>query len=226
MNIYILSEVSIDGKITTGTEASSKFFYEYLTTEEMKYIHKKRSHAQAIIVGKRTIDIDNPSLTERFFGNDKLIRIIPSNSLDFDFESTIFQDDNETIIVTKNQNKNHKNVEIIRKNGKKILFIGNDEVDFVKLRDYLDQELHIKEVIVEGGGTINSKLIEADIIDGINITQFPLIIGDQKAPSLVDGNGFSIDKFPKFHLKSIEVKKNFISIYYEKGKRVKEGCIK
>ncbi len=163
MRIYILSEMSMDGKITSGSNSSSKFFGNYLSEKEMMYIHKKRHNAQAIIVGKKTIDTDNPYLTDRYFGNEKLIRIIPSNSLDFDYSSHIFQDNKKTLIVTSKKNINNPKVDEIKKHGKKVEFIGETKVDFKGLKDYLENKLGLQEVIVEGGGTINSKLLEADV---------------------------------------------------------------
>lgn len=120
MRIYILSEMSMDGKITSGSNSSSKFFGNYLSEKEMMYIHKKRHNAQAIIVGKKTIDTDNPYLTDRYFGNEKLIRIIPSNSLDFDYSSHIFQDNKKTLIVTSKKNINNPKVDEIKNMEKKL----------------------------------------------------------------------------------------------------------
>lgn len=216
MKMSIFSEVSLDGKITFGRNNSSKKFFSMLEKLDLRYIYEKRINAQGIIVGKKTIDIDNPMLTDRIGGNTLLLRIIPSNSLDFNFDSNIFKDDNPTLIVTSKKNINNKNIDLIKKNNKEVIFLGENEVDLKQLRNYLQEEKKMQNVIVEGGGYLNWKMLNADVIDEIVMLQFPIIIGGKDTPTLVDGMKCNEDIMQKYELSSTDKKDGFLVIKYEK----------
>lgn len=216
MKIYIFSETSIDGKITFSPESSSKYFFDFINKEVHEYIHGKRTRAQAIIVGKKTVDIDNPMLTDRVGNNKNLLRIIPSNTLDFDFNSNVFVDNNPTLVVTCDKNKGRKELEYIKKCNKDYLLLGKDEVDFKLLRKYLEDE-KMNEVIVEGGGYLNWKMISANIVDEIIVLQFPIIIGGNNTPTLVDGNNFPCDDLPKYSPVEAKIRENYLMIRYTKN---------
>ncbi len=57
--------------------------------------------------------------------------------------------------------------------------------------------------MVEGGATLNWSLIEEGLVDEMYVYIGPLIIGGDRAPTLVDGLGFSFN-FPKLELISVE----------------------
>ena len=82
MKIELVSEVSIDGKITFGMGKSSKDLFNLMTEDDLKYIHSIRSKVDGILVGMNTIRNDNSSLTCRYVKGKNPIRLIPSNSLE------------------------------------------------------------------------------------------------------------------------------------------------
>ena len=66
-------------------------------------------------------------------------------------------------------------------------------------------ELHtldIHQLLVMGGGQLVERLMAADLIDELWLTICPLVIGGAAAPTPCDGDGFSLDKAPKFTLSS------------------------
>lgn len=214
MKVFIFSEVSLDGKLTIERGTSSKELLDLLEEEDYKFIHSFRNKADGIIVGKTTIDIDNPSLTNRYFNDKQPIRIIPSKSLDFDEKATIFTDDNETIIVTTNDNKNNPKI----KKSNEYLFFGEDEIDFKEMLEYLENERNIKSIMIEGGGEINYSFIKEGLIDEIILLQMPVIVGGRDNVTLVGGQSFGkINLKRDFKLKEIKPMKNFIFLRYEKS---------
>ena len=103
---------SLDTKISSKRNKSDK-----ITNDQVKKIvHIMRSEADAILVGKNTVNIDNPKLNCRIEGLKKFspIRIILSKKLDINLNSYIFKNCkmNPTIIFTlKNKNKIIKKIE-------------------------------------------------------------------------------------------------------------------
>lgn len=59
MKVSIVSEVSIDGKLTFGRGKNSKELFSLLTTSDIEYIHKLRGKATITCMNQRDI-VDLP----------------------------------------------------------------------------------------------------------------------------------------------------------------------
>lgn len=216
----MVSQVSIDGKITLGRGVSSKKLFELLTEEDEKYIHTIRDQVDGILVGMNTIRTDNPMLTCRYHGGNDPVRIIPSNSMNIPKNSNVFNDDVETIFLTNSENVNKTKTVNMRKN-KHVLLCGEKQIDFHMAIELLEKEYNIKSIMLEGGGMVNWSLIEADLVDEIIIMQLPIIIGGVDNTSLVDGTGYKkIDNVSRFTFCGMEMKENIcIFKYVRKNKK-------
>ena len=60
--------------------------------------------------------------------------------------------------------------------------------------------LAIHQLLVMGGGQLVERLMAADVIDELWLTICPLVIGGAASPTPCDGDGFSLDKAPRFTL--------------------------
>lgn len=217
MFITIYSEVSIDGKITLARGKSSKELLDYLSKEDICCIHEYRSKVDGILVGMNTIRMDNPSLTCRYGENRKNpIRIIPTVSLDIPEKSTVWNDENETIFLSVE--KNREKIGIIESKKKKHLLIcGEEKIDFKKAIDILESEYGIHSLMIEGGGEINWTFFDNDLVDKIVLMQIPVIVGGRDNVSFVEGNGFgSIELMKKFKLVNCEMKQDCCLMTYER----------
>lgn len=218
MKAFIFSEISIDGKLSLNKGISSKFFFEFLDEEDLKFIHRYRYDADAIMVGNNTINIDNPFLTNRFFSDKQPIRIIPTNTLNIDLKSNVFLDKYQTLIITCNKNRDTEMSRRIESCGKECLFFGEEEIDFQELFHYLEHDLNIKNVMIEGGGTLNSVLLKSNLIDEINLMILPIIIGGKNNISLVEGDGItSISQISHFKLDYCEPRDRYVYLKYKKS---------
>ncbi len=202
--VIIVSEVSIDGKLTLAKGVSSKELMSLMDDDANKYLHQIRDLCDAILVGAETIRTDNPSLTVRYVKGTNPIRIIPTNSLNFPKERNIFDTAKaKTIIATSEKTyKNKKNfVEKLEKKGVKFLICGKDTVDFEEMLKKL-YEMNIKSLMVEGGANINWQFIKEDLVDEIHLIVVPVIIGGTDVPTLVGGEGFkSLENIKKYKIK-------------------------
>lgn len=216
MNIKIVSQVSIDGKITFGQKKSSKGLFTFLNDEDMKFIHEIRGSVDGILVGMNTIRYDNPSLTCRYIEGKNPTRIIPTNSLNVPSDATVLNDDVDTIFITPKCNYK-KAEQFTKRSNIKVVFAGEDTIDFVKAFEELEENYDIKTVMLEGGGTLNWTLINQDLVSEIIVMRIPIIIGGKDNVSLVDGEGYDESKFVKsFSLKSVELRGNVAISKYEK----------
>lgn len=218
MKITLVSQVSIDGKITLGEGASSKELFSLLTEEDMKFIHGIRGEVDGILVGMNTIRYDNPSLTCRYNGGKNPIRIIPTNSMNVPKDVTIVKDNEKTIFITNERNR--EKVELFNEyDNISCILCGKEKLDIVQAFEILEKEYHINHIMLEGGGELNWSLLELGLVDEVIVMQLPILIGGRSNISLVDGDGFHLmERIPKFKLKSVEVRENISINKYEKIK--------
>lgn len=197
--IIIVSEVTIDGKLTLYRGASSKELMSLMTEEVYKYLHSIRAQVDAIMVGCETVRTDDPSLTVRYVKGKNPIRIIPCSTANVPLNANIFSKDAPTIIVTTKRAPQER-VENIKKLGAEVIYAGEELVDFDILLPLL-YERGIKKLMVEGGASINWELARNGYIDEIRIIHLPVIVGGENVPTLIGGEGFkSLKKVLKLEI--------------------------
>jgi diaminohydroxyphosphoribosylaminopyrimidine deaminase/5-amino-6-(5-phosphoribosylamino)uracil reductase len=121
-----------------------------------QWVHKLRSMEQAILVGTKTVLMDNPSLTVRDWNGSSPIRIVIDRNLDIPINASVFDENSMTILLTEKEatNKDHLFYE-------KICFKEN----FIEqVCDILHRHT-IQSVIVEGGATTLQSFIDANCWD-------------------------------------------------------------
>jgi len=145
-------------------------------------VHKWRSEEDAILVGKRTAELDNPSLTVREWQGRNPKRILIDKNLELPESLSIFDEAAETIIF----------------NAKKTDWQGNRK--YIELENfdlYLPQQIlyqlylmDVQSIIVEGGRKTLDLFIQAGLWDEARVfvgaeswaegIQAPKLIGDLK----------------------------------------------
>lgn len=123
-----------------------------------KLVHQWRAQEVAILVGKRTALIDNPSLTVREVVGPNPIRLLIDPQLEVETNFSIFSEEAPTLIFNKKYSKKEAKHE----------WIQLDEIS----PSLLLKELHkrnIQSVIVEGGAATLQAFIDADLWDEARI---------------------------------------------------------
>jgi diaminohydroxyphosphoribosylaminopyrimidine deaminase/5-amino-6-(5-phosphoribosylamino)uracil reductase len=143
----------VDRMRTDSSEASLK-----ITCEASNIlVHKWRSEEAAIMVGKNTSCLDNPSLTTRKYKGKNPTRILLDRKLEIPTDFKIFNNEAETLIFSES-----KNLEALH--GETIL------VESVRDLQPILTELcnrNIQSVIIEGGPTLHASFYEAELWDEI-----------------------------------------------------------
>lgn len=143
-------------------------------------VHKKRAEHDAILIGRKTALLDNPSLTTRHWKGESPIRLIIDKDLELPDYLHIFDDTESTIVFTqKHKTSLHQKTEFVN-------------LDFS--RNILPQimrilyEKKIQSLIVEGGSILLQSFIDSGIWDEACIETSPMLLKEGiKAPHIQEG---------------------------------------
>ncbi len=80
--------------------------------------------------------------------------------------------------------------------------------------ELLEREYGVERLLVEGGGAMIAQLLEAGLLQELNVTLCPLVLGGQGGPSLADGPGFDPGSMPRLELVSHDVVGSEIYLRY------------
>jgi len=197
--IILSAAVSLDGKIATRTGESK------LSSKKDKIrLHKLRSKVDAILVGRNTVQRDDPLLTVRLAKGKNPIRIILDSQGTISSNSKIIKTCKKIpTIIAVSKKISKKNLSRLQKLPLEIAVLGEKKVNIKKLLQYLSKQ-KINSVLLEGGGTINWEFLNENFIDEAVITLTPFLVGGKNTTTLVQGKGFStITNSKKLRLKQI-----------------------
>ncbi|MFA7693236.1 MAG: bifunctional diaminohydroxyphosphoribosylaminopyrimidine deaminase/5-amino-6-(5-phosphoribosylamino)uracil reductase RibD [Candidatus Hydrogenedentes bacterium] len=174
--------MTLDGKIATRSGHS-----KWITGEKAReYTHRLRHSHDVILVGSRTIMVDNPRLTTRLpEGKGRHpIKVILDAGDYLSADRRVFAKDREspTWIATTAGNRYDFADEII------VLPPGSGGVDLRALLAAL-AERGIQSVLIEGGGATLASAFSSDIVDKVCFFCAPKIIGGREAITPVEGVG-------------------------------------
>ncbi len=205
--VILSAAMSIDGKLATRTGRSN-----LSSKKDLVRVHKLRKTVDAILVGKNTINVDNPLLTVRYVKGKNPIRVILDSKGSLSSKSKVIRTAKQipTILVVS-ENAPRKVERFVAK-GVGVIRCGKNKIDLKKLLKILGKK-GVKRIIVEGGGTTNWYFFKEKLVDEIAITVTPYVLGGNTAISLVEGDGFR--EIPNsFKLKKIEKIQNEIVLHY------------
>jgi len=209
--VIFSAAITLDGKLATRTGDSK------LSSKKDKIrVHRLRSKADAILIGKNTAKIDDPLLSVRNIKKKNPVRIILDSNATIRTSSRILKTCSKIpTIIAVSKRAQKKNLQRLAKFPVQVIVCGKYTVNVKKLLGILKKK-GIKNILVEGGGTTNWAFVKENLVDEAIITITPYLVGGINATTLVDGNGFStITKSIKLKLKNITKIKNEVVLYYE-----------
>lgn len=183
-----------DGFIDRDRSVQTQSGINWISQPETQVItHQLRTNEQAILVGWRTVQNDNPSLTARAFAGTNPIRIVIDPQLQAPEDSILFTDGLKTIVL----------------NGKEEKVL--DSVHYLKLQQ-LDpgsilsklHELQISSVIIEGGAFTLTQFIESGLWD-----EALVIVGEHEFQS-----GIKAPVLPKMVNRQVPFGKDLLNYYH------------
>lgn len=204
MKPYVIlnAAMTLDGKIATETGSSN-----ISGKEDLIRVHELRKEVDAIMVGINTVIADDPRLTVHKIESkkeDNPIRVVVDGKGRIPIESRITNNDAPTIIAVSDDYKSELTAsdkyQVLKNKGVDFFFAGENQVDLVKLMNYL-YEKGVRTLMLEGGSTLNFSMIKDGLIDEIRICVAPMVVGGVNAISLFGGDGFmTMDESVKLEL--------------------------
>ena len=174
--------MSLDGKMATRTGDS-----RWVTGEESrKQVHHLRNHVDAILVGSRTVMLDDASLTTRLpqeVTHDPIRVILDSSEYLSDDRKVFTIASSAPTWVAVAEKRDIEGVDEVIKIPKGI---GGLDMEFL-MRELARRD--VMTVLIEGGGTTLASAFESGIVDKVMFFVAPKIIGGREAVSAVDGVG-------------------------------------
>ena len=181
--------MTIDGKIASRTGSS-----QWISSEESREIvHHLRGRVDAILVGRLTVQRDNPMLTARPSGARTATRVVVDSHATISLESQLVQSaDMAPVLVSVGPGVDEGNCRRLATAGCEILR-GDSESWNERLGELLDEfgRRRWTNVLVEGGGHLLGTLFDLGEIDEIHTFIAPKLIGGACAIGPVLGSGIA-----------------------------------
>ncbi len=182
--ITLKSGITLDGRISSEHGES-----KWITSEEGRGAgHRERDRHDAILVGRRTVAIDDPQLTARFPGARDPLPVILDSKLELGPERRIFHGSRRPVVYTVSGDRDLP-ADIVR------VPAGPGGVDLrAVLTDLVGRGVHT--VLVEGGGMVIRSFLDAVLVDRIHLYVSPKVFAG--GPGWVAGPGFHLAEAPTF----------------------------
>lgn len=181
--VSIKAAMTLDGKIATH-----KYDSKWITSERSRdFVHKLRTHYDAILVGTNTALKDNPLLTSHSKGKDP-VRVVIDTKFKLPKNSKLFDGSVPTVVLYDEKIK--KVPKYLQKDGiiSAPINISAAKKDFGIIIDKL-KSLSLKTILIEGGGSVISSALFSGCVDDIYIFVAPKIAGGENAVPVVGGKG-------------------------------------
>ena len=208
--ILLSAAITLDGKIGQKNQKivlSSK-------SDKIR-VHNLRSKFDAILVGKNTIEQDNPLLTVRHVKGKNPIRIILDSRGTIKNTSKIIKTaKNVPTIIAISQLASKRNLSRLSKLPLDVIVCGKNQVDIKKLVSILYKK-GIKKILLEGGGTLNLSFLKNNLIDEVIVTITPFVLGSKNSINLFEGVIKETKQLSSFKLKKVQKNKNEIILNYK-----------
>lgn len=166
--------LSLDGKLG-APDGSSR----WITGEEARRrVHARRLEADAVLVGAGTVIKDDPLLTVRDVASDRQpLRVVVDSAGRIPPSAAVFGREAETIVATTAR-CSHETQTGWKEAGADVLILPDVEgaVDVGELLKSLG-ERDVVETYCEGGATLATWLLRADLVERLELYRGPLLIG-------------------------------------------------
>lgn len=139
-------------------------------------VHKKRAEHSAIMVGTRTAELDNPSLTVRNWQGRSPVRIVLDRQQRLPPALHLFDGSVPTLVFTDKPHAAQTNLEYIP--------IDFQQDILPQIMEYLYAQ-GLQSLLVEGGSILLQSFIDAELWDEIVVEESPLkLLSGVKAPEM------------------------------------------
>jgi len=226
--VFINVATTVDGKLAP----ENRKFVPFGSKRDLDLLYELRARADAALMGARTVDSapghygPGPAKYRRMRIKRGLpeynLRVIVSGRGTLSPRADIFRYRFSPIIVLTSARASVRNLRQLREVADDVEIFGDKEMDFKAAFHWLERKWHVKKLLCEGGGELNTALIRQNLVDEIYVTICPLIFGGRSAPTMADGAGVhSVEEATRLKIKTMErIGQELFLIYRVQNPRV------
>ena len=190
--VTIKLAASLDGRIAVRPGRQ-----DWLTgPEAVRYVHRLRNRCEAILVGRKTVEVDDPSLTTRLAkgrGQNPL-RVVLDSKLRINPQAKVISGPGEggpagggAVIYSAGTADETSRLALERAGAETIPAPGeNGRIDLKTVLNDLGRRGVIR-LLVEGGPETAGAFLRSGLADELILLYAPLVIGGRTAPGVVSG---------------------------------------
>ena len=157
--VHLKLASSLDGRIATRTGDA-----RWITGEEARArVHELRHEYDAILIGARTAQVDDPLLTDRSGRARRrpLVRVVLDEHLAVSPDSQLARTTGEApVIIFTSEHAEESKVAALQERGVEVIHKAGGSRDRFAIRDHL-AERSLQSVLISGGGQVAVALLDA-----------------------------------------------------------------
>jgi 5-amino-6-(5-phosphoribosylamino)uracil reductase len=191
--VTLSSAISLDGYLDTARPPRLTLS----NAADFDRVDGVRAENDAILVGARTVRLDNPRLLVRSAERQRRReaagrsrspwKVTVTASGDLDPLAAFFTEGETTNIVYCPSSKARR---LQRRLGDGAVVVGlGEDVTMPDLVADLGAR-GVRRLMVEGGGTVHTQFLAADLVDELHLAVAPIFVGDRRAPRFVGDAAF------------------------------------
>jgi len=189
--VTLKAAISLDGKVATRSGDS-----RWVSSQASRnYVHRLRQAMDAVMVGIGTVLKDDPLLTVRLPGGKKPhqpLRVVVDSRLRIPLHSQLVRTARlyPTLIATTRAASSSRRKWLAQANVE-VLILENDAQGHVSLKALMKELARrgVVSVLLEGGSTLTASAVREEVVDRLLFFLAPKIIGGERAPGVVGGEG-------------------------------------
>ena len=223
--VHVNVAATADGKIDTferhGAAISS--------ARDKERVDKLRAESDAVLIGGRTLHGDDPKLTiksevlraerEALGLSTNPVKVAVASQLKLKSDSNFLTTGPSRVMLFTTSQTPESQLAMLRSSGAEVYVLGGEHVDLVAVLQML-KDNGIKNLMVEGGATLNFEMINLGLVDELTIYIAPMIFGGETAPTLAAGLGrVRSAAIPLKLIKSEEWEDGSVLLYYRMSQK-------
>lgn len=172
-HVILNSAMSLDGRI--GKKGQQIVFSNRIDNYR---VHELRGSVDAVMVDVETIMKDNPSLSSPSGEKKPPVKVIVDKTCDVPLDSKVIEDDDNVIVVVSSAAPKGRIERLMNvREGIEVLPSGRSTVNLENLLWTL-YERGIGKVLLEGGSSLNRRMLDDGLVNEIYLTVAPTLIGE------------------------------------------------
>lgn len=187
--IHLKLALSHDGQMVINNGGS-----EFIAgAESLKRVHDLRQKYDCVVVGRKTIELDNPSFTtssDGFNETSQPLRIVLGKLQGLNHASKILTDkwkrNTMLVAIDDEVRSNSEEVRFLESQGVALLSVKKNAEGKVDLKSMLKSlaSLKLTSILVESGPTLATEFIKSNLVDRVSFFMNPVHVGKGENASL------------------------------------------